>query len=130
VVLWRNAAGKENFAPQSNSRINHKTMNALFAALLTFASFSPAAETPANTPLAVGMYRLEDQNAVRVFVTNNNEDKVTVRIKDEHGNVVYTDVVKNYEKFGRKYVLSSLRKGQYTIEISNRNSVVTQQVTL
>ncbi|CAA9261048.1 MAG: hypothetical protein AVDCRST_MAG56-2534 [uncultured Cytophagales bacterium] len=105
-------------------------MNALFAALLTFASFSPAAENPANTPLAVGMYRLEDQNAVRVFVTNNNEDKVTVRIKDAHGNVVYTDVVKNYEKFGRKYVLSSLRKGQYTIEISNRNSVVTQQVIL
>ncbi len=106
-------------------------MNAFLAALLTFASFTaPAAETPGNTPLAVGMYRLEDQNAVRVFVTNNNDEKVTVRIKDANGTVVYTDVVKHYDKFGRKYVLSSLRKGQYTIEISNRNSVVTQQVTL
>jgi flagellar hook assembly protein FlgD len=106
-------------------------MNAVIAALLTFASFtSPAAETPVNTPLAVGMYQLEDQNAVRLFVTNNNDESVTIRIKNENGAVVYTDVVKNYDKFGRKYVLSSLRKGRYTIEISNRSSVVTQQVTL
>lgn len=118
---------KQNFASQSNPTIKHKIMNAVIAALLTFASFtSPAAETP----LAVGMYQLEDQNAVRLFVTNNNDESVTIRIKNENGAVVYTDVVKNYDKFGRKYVLSSLRKGRYTIEISNRSSVVTQQVTL
>ncbi len=105
-------------------------MNALLAVLLTFTSFTAPAETPGNTPLAVGMYQLEEQNAVRVFVTNNNDEKVTVRIKDGNGTVVYTDIVKHCDKFGRKYVLSSLRPGQYTIEISNRTSVVIQQVTL
>lgn len=109
-------------------------MKSIIASLLTFALIGTAAratETPASTnPLAMGMYRLEQETAIRVFVTNNNEEKVTVQIKDENGKVVYTDVVRNYDKFGRKYILSSLSKGEYTIEISNRNSVVSQSVIL
>jgi hypothetical protein len=115
--------GEENFAPQSNPPVRPSSINAVIAALLTFASFtSLSAEIPVNTSLAVGMYRLEDQNAIRVFVTN----KSNLRIKDEHNTMVYTEVVKNYDKFGRKYILSSLRKGQYTIDISNRSSLVIQ----
>ncbi len=109
-------------------------MKSIIASLLTFALLGTAAratETPNPTnALSMGMYRLDKETAVRVFVTNNTEEKVTVRIKDVNGNLVYTDVVKNYDSFGRKYVLSSLKKGEYTIEISNRNSAVSQTVVL
>ncbi len=107
-------------------------MKSLITALLIAASLQAnATEKPATVnPMAVGMYQLAQGNAIQVFVTNNNDEKVTVQIKDVNGNVVFTDVVRNYNKFGRKYVLSSLRKGDYTIEISNTSTVVTQNISI
>jgi hypothetical protein len=107
-------------------------MKSLITALLIAASLqATATETPATiNPMAVGMYQLAQGNAIQIFVTNNNDEKVTVRIKDLNGHVVFTDVVRNYDKFGRKYILSSLSKGDYTIEISNSSTTVTQSISI
>jgi len=76
-------------------------------------------------------YKTADATAVKVIVVNNATENVTVKIKDATGKVIYTDVIRNEEKFSRKYVFApELQNSDYTIEVVNSQGKASQAVTL
>jgi hypothetical protein len=63
--------------------------------------------------------------AIKVAYENSAEG-VYINIKDGFGALVYSEINTDMSNFSRKYNLSSLRKGSYTVEIVHGDKVVTQ----
>ncbi len=101
------------------------------AACVLFASVVSANNNPKNAPVTMAAYKTLDANTVKLVVVNTENENVIVKIKDANGRVIFTDVVRNIDKFSRKYVFANdMQSGEYTIEVTNSKGVSSQLVTL
>ena len=86
---------------------------------------------PEKSNVAMAAYKTIENNAVKLIVVNKAAENTTVKIKDANGRVIFTDVVRNEEKFTRKYVFSAdLQNKDYTIEVINSQGTASQLVAL
>ena len=67
-------------------------------------------------------------NIVAIHFQKPETTKVKIEITNSNGKVVYTETVASYELAIKKYDLSELPTGKYTIEISGGKEVYTQFV--
>lgn len=100
------------------------------AAGALFSTLSFAETTPKSTSVEMTAYKVSDAHAVRVIV-ESPEENVIVLIKDQEGNVIYRDVIRNHASFSRKYIFSpEAETANYTIEVQSSQGSVNQSVTL
>ncbi len=100
------------------------------AACALFMNMAVAGNNP-TAPSAIGMaaYKVVNSNAIKVIVVSPSQENVTIKIKDETGKVIFTDVVRNEEKFSRKYIFNAeSSNSNYTIEVVNSQGSNTQEV--
>jgi len=97
----------------------------LASTVSSFAS-NPTAKDPKT--IASSVYAKLNTNKITVGVKSEEKGKLFVRIFNEEGNKIYTDVVANSEGFMRTYDLSENGPGTYTVKVSNANSSVVKKV--
>ncbi len=101
------------------------------AACALFSSVVTATNNPKNAPVAMAAYKTGDATGVKVVVVNQVAENTTVKIKDASGKVIFTDVIRNEERFSRKYVFGNeLQNSDYTIEVINSKGTASQAVSL
>lgn len=110
-------------------------MKKVFFTLAACALFSSVVmandSNPKSSPVTMAAYKTLDANAVKLIVVNTATENVTVKIKDNTGKVIFTDIIRNEAKFSRKYVFNAeLQNSDYTIEVINSQGVASQLVTL
>ncbi|MDJ1468904.1 hypothetical protein QNI19_03990 [Cytophagaceae bacterium DM2B3-1] len=100
------------------------------AASVLFTTIVSANNNP-KSPVSMAAYKTADAEGVKLVVVNSTAENVTVKIKDANGRVIFTDVIRNEEKFTRKYVFApELHNSDYTIEVTNSQGAASQSVTL
>jgi hypothetical protein len=74
-----------------------------------------------NTDKRIGItfFKILDQRAFKLMFKNPSEDNVHIHIKNEAGELVYKELVKNARAYNRRFDLSHLEDGIYTFEITN-----------
>jgi hypothetical protein len=110
----------------------------LFVVLLGLSSTLAFAENnlsedpaPADTnPLKAVVFQVGNTMKFKAFVENPSEKELQVRILDENKKVIYEDRVTKTTTYIRKFDLSNLHDGVYTVEISNGEQSYTQHVEL
>jgi YbbR domain-containing protein len=63
--------------------------------------------------------------SVKVAYENGGEDGVNIVLKDEKGNIVYDEISQDAQ-YARKFNLSKLRKGTYTMSVTSGRKTVEQ----
>jgi|GEM_PF-6221118 len=87
--------------------------------------------TPEKGGVAMAAYKTIENNSVKLIVVNKASENTTVKIRNANGQVIYTDLIRNEEKFTRKYIFSAdLQNKDYTIEVINSQGTSSQLVTL
>ncbi|GLU51388.1 DUF3244 domain-containing protein [Dyadobacter frigoris] len=105
-------------------RTSIKKILVAFAVVTSFAFTANAEErdNKKSSALNTGVY-INKEGKINVLVDQANEDAATtILIKNESGDVVYSEVVeKGNQKFGRVLNVDKLEDGQYEIEVSSKN---------
>lgn len=68
---------------------------------------------------AYSLYAIHQSNKFRLSFVNELGSRVSVKVFDQAGKLVYTDNIKNATELKRNYDLGQLGQGIYTVEISN-----------
>ncbi|MBE9461487.1 DUF3244 domain-containing protein [Dyadobacter subterraneus] len=105
-------------------RTSIKTILVAFAIVTSFA-FTANAEGRDNkktSDLNTGVF-VNKEGKINVLVDQANEDATTtILIKNESGEVVYSEVVeKGNQRFGRVLNVEKLEDGQYELEVKSKN---------
>lgn len=79
---------------------------------------SGASKIVAAEKFAYGMYAIKESMKIRLAFENSTGNKVTVRILDAKGTVVYREELRNMTEMKRNYDMSSFGKGIYTMDIT------------
>lgn len=70
------------------------------------------------------------EDAVDVMLLNNRLSDVNVAILDEQGGTVYEEDINNVLKVEKRYALSDLKKGNYTVRVSTPHKDYYQAVAV
>lgn len=98
-----------------------KTTTLLAVAIFTMSTaFANGNET--NKANQVALYEVQNQQ-YRLIYPFAEKETVRIQIKDENGSVITTDKVKNHEGFLRKYDMSTLNDGNYTMTFTSKSGV-------
>ncbi len=79
----------------------------------------------ASKSFGVGMYQIKGTESIKLMVETNQ--KLTVKITDEKGNVLNREAVKN--STAMNISLADAPTGEYFVEISNGMETITRQIT-
>lgn len=96
-----------------------KTTLFVIFSMISFGGFSINHADPA-TPLKVS----ETRENVYQLVYGAKTEKAVVRIINESGDVIFSEVLKNVEGFSRPYNFKFLPKGEYTIEVKDGDRIL------
>jgi len=77
-----------------------------------------AITAPASESLMVLAYQIPGTPKVKVHIHNLNGDKLSLRLKDANGNVIYTEIVST-ANYIRRFNLEALPDGNYVFEVGN-----------
>ena len=106
----------------------------LFVTLISFASGFAYASVGANTENPVNSFRAEvyrtSQNDAFWFAISCQNSPVKVVVLDSERRVIYTDTIKKAEAYYRKYNLSALPLGVYTVEFNNGSETINKTINL
>jgi len=69
--------------------------------------------------IGITFFKIGDQRAFKLIFKNPSEDNVHIHIRNEAGELVYKELVKNARVYNRRFDLSRLEDGIYTFEITN-----------
>jgi hypothetical protein len=75
-----------------------------------------------------GMAIMKIGSTVKVFYKGVKAGPVKIVILDENGKIVFTETFRKVENFIRPYNFSSLKEGNYTIELSDADGKQVEQV--
>ena len=79
----------------------------------------------------VGMYQSVNTLKMNVMIEKSTDKNLSVVLKDEKGNVLYTErVTKGAKNYHGKYDLSELADGKYTFEFTKGDEKVIKEVNL
>jgi hypothetical protein len=90
-----------------------------------FATNNPANEAPA-TNSKVEIKGSDIEKALSIEFSNIKEEDVTISIMNEEGATVHTDKAKSIKAFSKKFNLTSLEKGEYTLKVTLEHCKITQ----
>jgi hypothetical protein len=76
-----------------------------------------------------GMAVMKSETGFKLFYRGNKACDVTVKIYDQKGVQVFSEIIKNLDSFIRPYNLNTLNEGEYTVELSNSEGKSTEKVT-
>lgn len=62
----------------------------------------------------------ENEKAVTVRITGSIKDSMELRLCDDNGNILYSEIVQNKEVFTKKMILNELQFGTYHITVSRK----------
>lgn len=62
----------------------------------------------------------ENEKAVTVRITGSIKDSMELRLCDDNGNTLYSEIVQNKEVFTKKMILNELEFGRYNICVSRK----------
>ncbi|MCF0054914.1 DUF3244 domain-containing protein [Dyadobacter sp. CY356] len=101
-----------------------KTILVAFAVVtsIAFTANAKGNDNKKTSDLNTGVY-INKEGRINVLVDQANEDAATtILIKNESGEVVYSEVVeKGNQQFGRVLNVDKLEDGQYEIEVKSKN---------
>ena len=79
----------------------------------------------------VGMYQSVNTLKMNVMIEKSTDKNLSVILKDEKGNVLYTErMMKGAKNYHGKYDLSNLADGKYTFEFTKGDEKVIKEVNL
>ena len=81
-------------------------------------------EYPAVT--TVKFTTLENEKVITVRITGSIKDSMEIKLCDDNGNTLYSEIVQNQEIYAKKMVLNELQNGMYNICV-NRKLIKTMQ---
>jgi flagellar hook assembly protein FlgD len=96
-------------------------MKTIFTTLLVAGLAIGAFANNENTPVEI---RQTESSKVVVSVPSAIQGRVTVRIVDEDNRLVLRDRITSTEAFAKKYNLTELPEGTYSIEVSDANGTL------
>jgi hypothetical protein len=95
------------------------------ALLVTFGAIA------GNKPGAAAAVAVVNQGTtLKLYYKGIVEANVKVSILNESGSTVYSEVLKNVDGFVRPYNLASIPEGEYTIEVSDQNTLYSEKVKI
>lgn len=77
----------------------------------------------------VGTSVIKSGSVFKVFYKGAKPGDVTVTIRNAEGSAVYKETLRNVENFMRPYNFSSLKEGDYTIELNDEEGKQLQQIS-
>jgi hypothetical protein len=77
----------------------------------------------------VGTSVIKSGSVFKLFYKGTRPSDVTVTILDEKGTAVYKETLRNVENFMRPYNFSSLKEGEYTIELNHEDGKQLQKIS-
>lgn len=77
----------------------------------------------------VGTSIIKSGSVFKLFYKGTRPSDVTVTILDEKGVAVYKETLRNVESFMRPYNFSSLKEGEYTIELNHEDGKQLQKIS-
>lgn len=103
-----------------------KVIIALFLIVLNLAVFATEKEGDAKGTL-VKVEKVEN-SIFNLVYSGTDARNVSIKILNAKGNVVFTENIRKIDSFSRPYNFSQLPEGIYTLEISDKNGKITEQV--
>ena len=98
--------------------------------LISNATDGSVAPTKSKT-FEVGMYQSVNTLKMNVMIEKSTDKNLSVILKDDKGNVLYTErMMKSVKNYHGKYDLSELADGKYTFEFTKGNEKVIKEVNL
>ena len=119
--------------------VKHILTAAMFGLFLNLTGTAHASESlpdsstvhPEKSSFQVAMYRVINSLNMNVRIEKAGNDLVTVKIIDQHGVVLYRDLVgKKQNKYGRTLNFSELGDGKYRVVVSNGKDEVVKELQL
>src|SRR5688572_11120670 len=89
--------------------------------MLTVVCSSVVANNIDNPKATTGMAVVKSGSIFKVYYRGLKRADVKVRILNEEGKAVHKETLKNIESFVRPYNFSTLREGNYTIELETED---------
>lgn len=112
---------------------------AIFGLALNLTATAHAADSRSDSPTAqpqqssfqVAMYQVVNSLKMNVRIEKTGEEKISVKILDHQGVVLYTEVLgKKQHKYARILNLSELGDGKYSVVVSNGKDEVVKELRL
>ena len=110
-----------------------KTFAVLFlASVTTFAGTNPTSSVDdEKNSIKFGMYFNQDSEKIRTFYEKETGEKLEVRFIDSDGKVIsQTGISKKLTSAQMDIDVSQLVDGNYTIEVTSENEVLTREVVI
>ncbi|MPR34438.1 hypothetical protein [Salmonirosea aquatica] len=86
---------------------------------------------PEKASFQVAMYQVINSLKMNVRIEKKGAEKITVKIFDKQGIVLYTDILgKKQHKYARTLNLSELGDGEYSLVVSNGTEEVVKELRL
>lgn len=83
-----------------------------------------------NPGSASGVAVIKSGTTFKLYYKNAEHSNVKVSIRDAKDNIVFSETLHNVNGFVRPYNFSTLSNGNYTIEVSDRNSTHTEAISI
>lgn len=115
-------------------KTSFKTLvSALALSLLAIINVNAQQQTSAQpeNDFAVSMYQTINTMNMNLFVAKQANHRATVVLKNEKGNVIYSDIVsKGAKLYHGKFDLSDLQDGKYHFEITEGDKTIVKNVSI
>lgn len=103
-----------------------KTLSILVAlTVISSVVFARNVDNPIASPT---MAVIKNGTTFKLYYKGAEQSDVKISIVDDTHRVVFSEVLKKVDGFVRPYNLSSLPEGKYTIELSNKNGKVIENI--
>ena len=105
-----------------------KTLKTQLLAMATLLLAYGGAVAADDTEISIRKSDAEKQTMIRV--TNLSEGTAVLRLKDAQGRVLHREAIKGQHAYMKKYNMSSLPSGEYTIEVRSDEGITQETFTL
>ncbi|WP_020533467.1 hypothetical protein [Flexithrix dorotheae] len=95
------------------------------SALSSLGSTNPADDLKKES-LSVSFKPLSENHKALISVKNLSQSKISLNILDAQGSIIYNKEITDAVNYIEKYNFSKLDYGKYTLEILNKDQVITQ----
>lgn len=95
----------------------------------TDATISTTNSVSSNVSFQANMF-LNASGQVAVIIKKEDDDKLTLNIKNQYGDYVYTQNIRRENYVMKRYDISQLPVGKYLIEIRRGNEVFTREISI
>jgi hypothetical protein len=112
---------------ENKTRKTMKTKSVVFALIMAFVSVAAVAADPVGPKVVV--INQKESGIFKVIYEGGQTGRVTLRISNQSGKVVFAETINGVDGFIRPVNFSGMEPGEYTIEVSNASGKQIQKVS-